>query len=130
MFDDRDKTTIGRDGCNAAVDGHNNNASADIHVQHEIAGSDETAGNVLPGSLLGPIVGLAFSSDGLLLFACSGSSICIYDVCSGLLLSTVRVFTPGVGVYGLDIGWDTREYLNNGDQKQHVFNSLVLVGLV
>lgn len=68
-----------------------------------------TLGNVLPGSLLGPIVGLAFSADGGLLFACSGSSLWVYDVFSGALLSTVRVFVAGVAVYGMDLGRESCE---------------------
>lgn len=68
-----------------------------------------TVGDVVPGSLLGPVMGLAFSTDGGLLFACSGSSIWVYDVRSGALLSTVRVFTPGLAVYGLDVGRGSRE---------------------
>eukprot|EP00752_Nemacystus_decipiens_P003736 g3442.t1 len=63
-----------------------------------------TLGNVSPGSLLGPIVGLTFSTDGGLIFACSGSSLWVYDVPSGALLSTVRIFSPGVVVYGMDVG--------------------------
>eukprot|EP00903_Cladosiphon_okamuranus_P013793 g12836.t3 len=63
-----------------------------------------TLGNVLPGSLLGPVTGLTFSKDGGLLFACSGSSLWVYDVRSGALLSTIRVFMPGVTVYGMDVG--------------------------
>lgn len=62
-----------------------------------------TIGKVLPGSLLGPIVGLTFSTDGALLFACSGSSLWVFEVRSGALLSTVRVFNPGVAVFGTDI---------------------------
>jgi len=62
-----------------------------------------TIGKVLPGSLLGPIVGLTFSTDGALLFACIGSSVWVFEVRSGTLLSTVRVFTPGVAVFGVDI---------------------------
>lgn len=68
-----------------------------------------TLGNVLPGSLLGPIVGLTFSSDGGLLFACSGSSLWVYDVRSGALLSTVRVFMPGMAVNGIDVGRESCE---------------------
>ncbi len=63
----------------------------------------ETTGKVLPGSLLGPIVGLTFSTDGALLFTCSGSSLWVFEVRSGALLSTVRAFTPGVAVFGMDI---------------------------
>lgn len=70
-----------------------------------------TRGSVLPGSLLGPIVGLTFSTDGGLLFACSGSSLWIYDVRSGALLSTVRVFMPGVAVYGMDVGRASCEFV-------------------
>ena len=62
-----------------------------------------TIGEVLPGLLLGPIVGLTFSTDGALLFACSGSSLWVFEVRSGALLSTVRVFTPGVAVFGMDV---------------------------
>lgn len=68
-----------------------------------------TLGNVLPGSLLGPIVGLTFSADGGLLFACSGSSLWVYHVRSGALLSTIRVFMPGVAVYGMDVGRESCE---------------------
>lgn len=73
-----------------------------------------TVGDVLPGSLLGPILGLAFSTDGDLLFAGSGSSISIYDVRSGALLSTARVFTPGVAVCGMDIGQESCEFVGWG----------------
>lgn len=69
-----------------------------------------TIGDVLPGSLLGPVMGLAFSTDGGLLFACSGSSISVYHIHSGALLSTVRVLMPGLAVYGLDVGRESREY--------------------
>lgn len=69
-----------------------------------------TIGDVLPGSLLGPVMGLAFSADGGLLFACSGSFISVYDVHSGALLSAARVFMPGLAVYGLDVGRESREY--------------------
>lgn len=69
-----------------------------------------TVGDVLPGSLLGPVVGLAFSVDGELLFACSGSSLSIYAVRSGALLPTVPVFTPGVAVYGVDVGRESGEF--------------------
>ncbi|CAM9184864.1 unnamed protein product [Scytosiphon promiscuus] len=65
-----------------------------------------TVGGALPGSLLGPVVGLNFSVDGELLFACSGSSLSVYGVRSGALFSTVPVFTPGVAVYGVDVGRD------------------------
>lgn len=73
--------------------------------------SSGTLGNVLPGSLLGPVIGLTFSNDGGLLFACSGSSLWVYDVRSGALLSTVRVFMPGVTVYGMDVGRKSCECL-------------------
>lgn len=79
---------IGHDG------GHGDNCS-------EL--DDGTIGDVLPGSLLGPIVGLSFSVDGAYLFACSGSHVTVYDVRSGELLATRRVFSPGVAVCGLDI---------------------------
>ncbi|CAM9528095.1 unnamed protein product, partial [Hapterophycus canaliculatus] len=68
--------------------------------------------DVLPGSLLGPVIGLSFSADGELLLACSGSSLSVYDVRSGALLSTVPVFTPGVAVYGVDVGREYREFAN------------------
>ena len=83
--------------------------SQDTHGGHNDV-DHGTVGDVLPGSLLGPVMGLAFSNDGSLLFACSGSSISIYHVHSGALLSTVRIFTPGLAVYGLDVGRATREY--------------------
>lgn len=70
-----------------------------------------TVGDVLPGSLLGPILGLAFSTDGDLLFAGSGSSISTYDVRSGAVLSTARVFTPGVAVCGIDVGRESCEFV-------------------
>lgn len=69
-----------------------------------------TVGDVLPGSLLGPILGLAFSTDGGLLFAGCGSSISTYDVRSGAILSTARVFTPGVAVCGIDVGRESCEF--------------------
>lgn len=91
---------VGQDGVvvghDAAVDGDD--------LEHG------TIEDVLPGSLLGPIVGLSFSTDGGFLFACVGSSLRVYDVPSGMLLSNVRVFTPGVAVYGLDIGKESCEY--------------------
>lgn len=71
---------------------------------------DGTVGDVVPGSLLGPVVGLIFSADGELLFACSGSSLSVYGVRSGSLLSTVPVFTPGVAVHGVDVGRERREF--------------------
>lgn len=67
-------------------------------------------GDVLPGSLLGPVVGLTFSTDGGLVFACVGSYLRVYDVHSGALLSTVRVFSSGLTVYGLDVGRNSREH--------------------
>lgn len=82
--------------------------SQDAHGHDDV--DRGTIGDVLPGSLLGPVMGLAFSTDGSLLFACSGSFISVYHVHSGALLSTVRVFTPGLAVYGLDVGRATREY--------------------
>lgn len=73
-----------------------------------------TLGKVLPGSLLGPIVGLTFSTDGGLLFAVSGSTLWVYDVGSGALLSTVRVFMLGVAVYGMDVGRESCELMGYG----------------
>lgn len=61
-------------------------------------------GDVVPGELLGPIVGLAFSADGALLFACCGSSVLVFSVRSGQLLLSQRIFSPGTAVSGLDIG--------------------------
>lgn len=84
-------------------------SSQDKHGHDDDVGRG-TIGDVLPGSLLGPVMGLAFSVDGSLLFACSGSSISVYHIHSGALLSTVRVFKPGLAVYGLDVGRNSREY--------------------
>lgn len=63
-----------------------------------------TVGAVAPGELLGPIVGLTFSSGGDILFASCGSSVRAYSVGSGKLLVSRRVFPSGVAVSGLDIG--------------------------
>ena len=78
---------------------------------------------VQPGSLLGPITGLGFSADGGLLFSCSGSSLSVFDVRSGVLLSTVRVLPPGVAVYGLDIGRGSGEPIKVGGRavENHIF---------
>lgn len=67
-------------------------------------GDTGTVGAVAPGELFGPIVGLTFSTDGDILFASLGSSVRAYNVGSGQLLVSRRVFTPGVAVSGLDIG--------------------------
>lgn len=65
---------------------------------------------VLPGHLLGPVVGLTFSKDGALLFASSGSSLWVYRVCSGEMLASQRVLAPGAVVTGLDVdGEDSSE---------------------
>ncbi|CAM9668714.1 unnamed protein product, partial [Ectocarpus sp. 13 AM-2016] len=63
-----------------------------------------TVGDVMPGPLLGPVMGLAFSAGGDLLFSCSGSSLRVYDVRSGAPLIATRVFRPGVTVHGVDVG--------------------------
>lgn len=68
-----------------------------------------TVGDVLPGPLLGPVIGLAFSTGGDLLFSCSGSSLRVYDVRSGATLSATRVFSPGVTVHGIDVGRESCE---------------------
>lgn len=68
-----------------------------------------TVGDVLAGPLLGPVMGLAFSTGGDLLFSCSGSSLRVYDVRSGAPLSATRVFSPGVTVYGIDVGRESCE---------------------
>lgn len=86
-----------------------------------------TVGDVLPGSLLGPILGLAFSTDGDLLFAGSGSSISTYNVRSGALLSTARVFTSGVAVCGIDVGRESCEFLTGSWGGEIVMNIIEFV---
>lgn len=63
----------------------------------------EVRDTVLPGELLGPVVGLAFSKDGGLLFACAGSSVRVFEVASGRSLLSRRVLEPGVSVSGIDV---------------------------
>lgn len=63
----------------------------------------EVRDTVLPGELLGPVVGLAFSKDGRLLFACAGSSVKVFEVASGCSLLSRRVLEPGVSVSGIDV---------------------------
>ncbi|CAM9498049.1 unnamed protein product, partial [Choristocarpus tenellus] len=59
--------------------------------------------DVSTGPLVGPVSSLTFSADGAFLFASSGSFLYVYEVKSGLLRLSKRIF-DGVTIGDLDIG--------------------------